>query len=160
MDTGSFLFLSPAESWLLMMLQDNDFSSQPACYREKNTPTFSSCSVIKHLLVLSSENWSALLGAHRLYITLLLSSVQALRVSNFQRTFSSHENSPRHIIIPIAPLSDLSLLRQCGQPCTHFMQARCQHWHSGINPCTTTLTCCKAVPTAPASLCFAGRILQ
>lgn len=49
------------------MLQDNDFSSQPACYREKkNTLTFSCCSVIKHLLVLLSENWSALLWTYKL----------------------------------------------------------------------------------------------
>lgn len=66
MDTGSFLILNPAERWLLMMLEDNDFSSQPACYRRKNTPTFSFCSVIKHFLVLSSENWSALLWTYRL----------------------------------------------------------------------------------------------
>lgn len=41
---------------------------QPTCLLQgkKNTPTFSFCSVIKHLLVLLSEGWSALLQTYRL----------------------------------------------------------------------------------------------
>lgn len=88
------------------------------------------------------------------YISLLLSIIQALWVPGFQRTFSLHKNSPRHIIIPIALLSDISHLKQRGQSYTHFLQVRCQHWHFGIGPSTTILTYCKAVPRAPASLCF------
>lgn len=92
------------------------------------------------------------------YISLLLSNMQALLVPNFQRTCSLHENPPRHIIIPIAQHSATSLLREPGQSCTHFLQLRFQHWEYGIDPDTITLTCCKAVPTVPGPLCFAGRL--
>lgn len=88
------------------------------------------------------------------YISPLLSNIQALLVSNFQRTFSLHENPPRHIIIPVSQLSATSLLRLCGQSCTRFFQLRFQHWECGIDPYTITLTCCKAVPTVPGPLCF------
>lgn len=154
MDTGSFLILSPAERWLLMMLQDNDFSSQPACYRAKILPLFSSVvsSNISLFFCLKSE---ALSYEHiDFYISLLPSNILALWVPDFQRTFSLHENSPRHIIIHITLLSDICCLRQCGQSCMHFLQVRCQHWHFGIDPSTIIMTHWKAVPTVPASLCF------
>lgn len=97
------------------------------------------------------------------YISLLLSNIRALLVPNFQRSFSLHANPPRHIIIPVVQLSATSLLRQCAQSCTRFFfffQLRFQHGEYGINPYTTTLTCCKAVPSVPSPLCLTGRLLR
>lgn len=50
MDTRSYLFLNPAERWLLMMLQANDFSSQLSVTGKKILPLF-------HLVVPCSFVW-------------------------------------------------------------------------------------------------------
>lgn len=136
------------------MVQDNDFSSQPAYYREKILPLFHPV-VSSHISLFFRLKTEALSYEHtNFYISLLLGTIQALWVPDFQRTLSLHENSPGHIIIPITLLSDISCLRQPGHSCVHFLQVRCQHWQCGIDPSPTMWTCCQAVPTVPASLCF------
>lgn len=65
---GYRIFFIPESYWKMAI---NDGSRQwflqPTCLLQgKNTPTLSSCSVITHLLVLSSENWSALLWTYKL----------------------------------------------------------------------------------------------
>lgn len=58
-----------SESYWKMAINDGSrqwFLQLTCLLQGKNTPTLSSCSVITHLLVLSSENWSALLWTYKL----------------------------------------------------------------------------------------------
>lgn len=133
---------------------------QPTCLLEgKNILPLFHLIVSSNISFFSPLKTEAFSHEHADFYISLLSNIQALLVPNFQRTFSLPENPPRHIIILVAQLSATSLLRQRGQSRTQFLQLRFQHWECGTDPYTITLTCCRAVPTVPGPLCFAGKPL-
>lgn len=92
------------------------------------------------------------------YVSLLLSNIQALWVQIFKELVLCMRILPGTSLFPSPSAQPPLFWESLASPARIFLQLRFQHWEYGIDPYTITLTCCKAVPTVPGPLCFAGRL--
>lgn len=98
------------------------FHQQTCLLQGKKTLPLFHLVVSSNISLFSPLKTEALYHEHADFYVSLLSNIQAVLVTNFQRAFSLHENPPRHIIMPVAQLSANSVLRQHVQSCRLFFR--------------------------------------
>lgn len=122
---------------------------------KKNTPPFSSSRIIKKSLCYLLWKQRLSCKYEDFCISLLLSNIQALLVPNFQRSFSLHVNPPRHIISPVAQVTESHLPSKVACPNLHtFFSAEVpalRMWDQPKDHPINMLQCC---PHCPQSSLF------